>query len=118
GRAPGARPSRAGPGERARHLPGSPRAERRGVRRARRARGAHPRVHFARARDAHIQTGDADLALQSLRDTPGAPERADRALADGALGWARALLAARRDLSTFERDGVAAVNGGSIQTRR
>ena len=57
----------------------------------------------------------ADLALRSLQDTPGAPDRADRALADGALGWARALLAARRDLSPFERDAVAAVNGGSIR---
>jgi hypothetical protein len=60
----------------------------------------------------------ADLALQSLRDTPTAPDRADRTLADGALGWARGLLAARRDLSPFERDAVAAVGGGSIQTRR
>ena len=60
----------------------------------------------------------ADLALQSLQDTPAAPDGADRALADGALGWARALLAARRDLSPFERDAVATVRGGSIQTRR
>jgi hypothetical protein len=50
----------------------------------------------------------ADLALQSLQDTPAAPDSADWALADGALGWARALLAARRDLSPFERDAVAA----------
>ena len=60
----------------------------------------------------------ADLALQSLHDTPTAPKRADRALADGALGWARALLGARRDLSPFERDAVAVVNGGTVQTRR
>ena len=60
----------------------------------------------------------ADVALQSLRDTPDAPENADQALADGALGWARTLLAERPDLSPFERDAVAAVNGGSIQARR
>ena len=60
----------------------------------------------------------ADLALQSLEDTPDAPERADRALADGALGWARALLATRPDLSPFERNAVAAVRAGSILTRR
>ena len=86
------------------------------------AHAAHVvRIHGFTARERARRTSrpaTADLALQSLRDTPGAPERADRALADGALGWARALLAARRDLSTFERDAVAAVNGGSIQTRR
>ena len=79
------------------------------------------RIHGFTSRERARRTSrpaTADLALQSLRDTPAAPERADRALADGALGWARALLAARRDLSPFERDAVAAVNGGSIQTRR
>ena len=60
----------------------------------------------------------ADLALRSLRDTPAAPDGADRALADAAFRWARALLAARRDLSPFERDAVALVRGGNIQTRR
>src|SRR5207248_6093612 len=45
----------------------------------------------------------ADMALQSLHDTPAAPDSADRALADGALGWSRALLAARHNLSPFER---------------
>lgn len=60
----------------------------------------------------------ADLALQSLRDTPHAADNADRALADGTLGWARALPAAPRDLSPFERDAVAALSGGRIQTRR
>jgi hypothetical protein len=53
-----------------------------------------------------------------LQDTPAAPGSADRALADGALRWARALLGARRDLSPFERDAVAVVRGGSISTRR
>ena len=86
------------------------------------AHAAHVvRIHGFTSRERARRTSrpaTADLALQSLRDTPGAPERADRALADGALGWARALLAARRDLSPFERDAVAAVNGGNIQTRR
>jgi hypothetical protein len=58
------------------------------------------------------------VALRSLRDTPAAPDGADLALADAALRWARALLAARRDLSPFERDAVALVRGGNIQTRR
>ena len=86
------------------------------------AHAAHVvRIHGFTSRERARRTSrpaTAALALQSLRNTPGAPERADRALADGALGWARALLAARRDLSPFERDAVAAVNGGSIQTRR
>jgi hypothetical protein len=60
----------------------------------------------------------ADVALRSLRDTPAAPDGADLALADAALRWARALLAARRDLSPFERDAVALVRGGNVQTRR
>ena len=86
------------------------------------AHAAHVvRIHGFTSRERARRTSrpaTADLALQSLRDTPAAPDSADRALADGALGWARALLAARRDLSPFERDAVAAVNGGSIQTRR
>jgi hypothetical protein len=60
----------------------------------------------------------ADLALRSLEDAPGAPDNADRALADAALRWARALLPARRDLSPFERDAVAVVSSGRIPARR
>jgi hypothetical protein len=79
------------------------------------------RIHGFTSRERARRTSrpaTADLALRSLEATATAPERADRVLAEGALGWARALLAARRDLSPFERDAVAAVNGGSIQTRR
>ncbi len=60
----------------------------------------------------------ADLALRSLEDTPGAPDNADRALADAALRWARALLAERAHLSPFERDAVALVSSGRIRARR
>ena len=60
----------------------------------------------------------ADLALRSLRDTPGAPGCADRALADGALRWARELLADRPGLSPFERDAVAVVSSGRIAAPR
>jgi hypothetical protein len=86
------------------------------------AHAAHVvRIHGFTSRERARRTSrpaTADLALQSVGDTPGAPDSADRALADGALGWARELLAARRDLSPFERNAVAAVNSGSIQTRR
>lgn len=64
------------------------------------------------------QMASADAAWQSLQDTPDAPGPADRALASGALAWARELLAAKPELSPFERDAVAVVNGRSVVTRR
>ena len=86
------------------------------------AHAAHVvRIHGFTSRERARRTSrpaTADLALQSLHETPAAPEPADRALADGALGWARTLLAAKRDLSPFERDAVAAVTAGSTQTSR
>jgi hypothetical protein len=60
----------------------------------------------------------ADEALRSLEEASGAPDRADQALADGALRWARGLLATKRELSRFERDALAALSGGSILTSR
>ena len=60
----------------------------------------------------------ADAALQSLEAAPDAPQAADLALAEGALRWARELLAAQPRLSTFERDAVAVVNSPTVRTGR
>jgi hypothetical protein len=79
--------------------------------------GVHGFSSRERARRAG-RSATADLALQSLQDTPAAPDGADRALAAAALGWARTLLAARGELSPFERDAVAAVRRDTVQTRR
>ena len=64
------------------------------------------------------QTASADLALRSLEASPTAPDRADRALAQAAVRWARELLATRPELSQFERDALAVVTGGPLLTRR
>jgi hypothetical protein len=64
------------------------------------------------------QTASADAALQSLQTTPDAPRARDLALADGALRWARELLAAQPRLSSFERDAVAVVGRPTVLTPR
>jgi hypothetical protein len=64
------------------------------------------------------RTASADAALRSLRATPEAPDAADRALADAALGWARELLAARERLTEFERDAVAIATLDRLVTAR
>jgi hypothetical protein len=60
----------------------------------------------------------ADAAQQSLEAAPDAPQAPDLALAEGAVRWARELLAAQPRLSTFERDAIAVVNGPTVLTRR
>ena len=60
----------------------------------------------------------ADLALRSLQGTPEAADRRDRALAAGALRWARALPMLKGELSQFEADALAVVESGSMNTRR
>jgi hypothetical protein len=60
----------------------------------------------------------AVAALRSLQATPGGPSAADRALASGALAWARELLAAKPELSAFERDAVAVVDRRSVVSGR
>jgi len=60
----------------------------------------------------------ADEALRSLEEASGAPDRADRALADGALRWARGLLATKFEPSRFERDALTVVSGRRILTPR
>jgi hypothetical protein len=60
----------------------------------------------------------ADAAVRSLQATQDAPQAADRALASGALRWARELLASQSELSTFERDAVAVANASAVVTRR
>jgi len=64
------------------------------------------------------RSASADAALQSLEAAPEAPQARDLALAEGALRWARELLAAQPQLSTFERDAVAVVNAPTVLTRR
>ena len=63
-------------------------------------------------------TASADLALRSLEDSPEAPDRADLALADAALRWARELLPTRSELSQFERDALAVLTGAPVLTGR
>ena len=60
----------------------------------------------------------ADLALQSLQGTPEVPDRGDRALAAGALRWARALPMLKGELSQFEADALALIESGVVNTRR
>jgi hypothetical protein len=64
------------------------------------------------------QTASADAALQSLQTTRDAPRARDLALADGALRWARELLAAQPRLSRFERDAVTVTSVGRLVTAR
>jgi hypothetical protein len=78
---------------------------------------AHGWVSAERARRSS-STASADLALQVFETAPEAPDGADRALATGALRWAQALLAARPELTGFERDALSVVSDGSVATRR
>ena len=78
---------------------------------------AHGWVSRNRARSAG-RPASADQALRSLHITPGAPGAADRELADSALRWARALLAAKRDPSPFEREATAVATAGRSLGRR
>jgi hypothetical protein len=71
----------------------------------------------ARARRS-ARSASAEAALHSLQATPNAPLGADLALARGALRWARELLAAKPELSEFERDAVAVASGHTVVTRR
>ena len=86
------------------------------------AHAAHVvRAHGFIARERAQRTSEpasADLALRSLHETPDAPDRGDRALANGALGWARALPALKDELSQFETDAVAAIESRSMSGRR
>jgi hypothetical protein len=78
---------------------------------------AHGWVSAERARRSS-GTASADAALRVFETAPDAPDGADRALAAGALRWAQALLAAKPELTAFERDAVAVVTDGSVLTRR
>jgi hypothetical protein len=64
------------------------------------------------------RTATADAAHSSLERTPNAPDASARVLADAALGWARELLAAREQLSDFERDAIAVANVDTLLTAR
>jgi hypothetical protein len=60
----------------------------------------------------------ADAALELFETARETPDRADRALAAGALRWARALLAAKPEPTAFEREALVVVADGSVLTRR
>jgi hypothetical protein len=60
----------------------------------------------------------ADAALRALEAGSEAPDLADRALAAGALRWARALLSTKPEPTAFERDALAVVTSGRTLTRR
>jgi len=64
------------------------------------------------------RTATAEAALLSLQRHPHAPDAADRALAGGALRWARELLAAQPHLSPFEREAVITARRATIATAR
>jgi hypothetical protein len=64
------------------------------------------------------QIASADAALRSLQATPDAARATDRAIASAALAWARELLAAKPELSEFERDAIAVVSRGTVVTGR
>jgi hypothetical protein len=70
-----------------------------------------------RSRDSG-RTASADAALRSLETAPHAPGAADIALARGALLWARELLGAEAQLSSFERDAVAVATVQRLLTAR
>jgi hypothetical protein len=78
---------------------------------------AHAFVSRERARRAS-EPASADLALRSLHETPDAPDRSDRALANGALGWARALPTLKDELSQFETDALTVIESRRVNTRR
>ena len=82
--------------------------------------GARARLGVTRAGRARrsARSASADAALHSLQATPDAPLAADLALARGALRWARELLAAKPELSEFERDAVAVASSHTVVTRR
>jgi hypothetical protein len=86
------------------------------------AHAAHVvRAHGFMSRERAQRTSEpasADLALRSLHERPDAPDRGDRALANGALGWALALPTLKDELSQFETDALAAIEARSISTRR
>ena len=60
----------------------------------------------------------ADAALRAVETRSEAPDRADRALAAGALRWARTLLSTKPEPTAFERDALAVVTSGRTLTRR
>jgi hypothetical protein len=74
-------------------------------------------ISLRRARETG-RTATADAALLSLQRDPQAPDAGDQALARGPLRWARELLAARPELSPFERDAVATARRATIATGR
>ena len=78
---------------------------------------AHGWVSAERARRSS-GTASADSALRVFETAREAPDGADRALAAGALRWAQGLLAAKPELTAFERDALAVVTDGSVLTRR
>jgi hypothetical protein len=86
------------------------------------AHAAHVvRAHGFVSRERAQQTGgpaSADLALRLLQERKGAPDRGDRALASGALRWARALATLKDELSQFETDALAVIQSRSVDTRR
>jgi hypothetical protein len=86
------------------------------------AHAAHVvRAHGFISRERAQRTSEpasAELALRSLHERPDAPDRVDRALANGALGWALALLTLKDELSQFETDALAAMESRSISARR
>ena len=86
------------------------------------AHAAHVvRAHGFISRERAQRTGEpasADLARRSGEERPDAPDRSDRALANGALGWALALPTLKDELSQFETDAVAAIESRSMGTRR
>lgn len=77
----------------------------------------HGRISRARARGTSEQA-TADRALRSLETTPDAPSRADRALANAALSWARTLLPTKPGLTAFEHDALEAITTGPTLARR
>jgi hypothetical protein len=70
-----------------------------------------------RARETR-RSATADAALLSLQRDPHATDAADRALARGALCWAREVLAAQPHLSPFEREAVIVAGRTTLATGR
>jgi hypothetical protein len=64
------------------------------------------------------EPASADLALDSLQHALQAPDGSDRALAAGALQWARTLAALKPEPSQFEADALAAIGSRAVKTRR
>ena len=67
---------------------------------------------------AHGVPASTDLALRSLTRAANAPGPGDEALADGALRWARTLLASKPGRSRFEREAAAVANAAGTLGRR